>query len=219
MARSAARIAPSVTPKGAKPRHPGGRPKGATIANGAKRPGCPTLEEIEQMRLREPDDLHPLIAKAGRYAVKRIFDVMAGNVGSKAAPHVLRAAIHMREECVGPVVQQLKLGVSHSMLLAQVEESLAAEARVLTHGDPEGKAMLSEYVPVEKPKGDPITDPMVARHLVPRRPEVERDVAMAETIARMAEKEARRRNLTIDQIIDLPFADPARNPAAEAEEE
>jgi hypothetical protein len=198
----------------------GGRPRGATIANGAKRPGCPTLEEIEQMRLREPDDLHPLIAKAGRYAVKRIFDVMAGSVGSKAAPHVLRAAIHMREECVGPVVQELKLGVSHSMLLAQVEESLAADGRVLTHGDPEGKALLAEFAPVEKLRGNPITDPVVVKNYVPRRSDFDPQVAMADAIERMADREARRRNLTIDQIIDMPFADPdRRNPSGDTAEE
>lgn len=196
-----------------------GRPKGSTVANGAKRPGCPTPEEIEQMELREPEGMHPLVRKASRYATKRIFDVMAGNVGSKAAPHVLRAAIHMREECVGPVVQQLKLGVSHSMLLAQVEESLAADARVLTHGDPEGKALLAEYVPVEKLRGDEIRDPVVARNYVPRRSDFDPQVAMADAIERMTDREARRRNLTINQILDLPFASPDRNPSGEPAEE
>ena len=213
-------VSPKVVQSARRNGRKGGRPKGATIANGAKRPGCPTPKEIADMILREPEGMHPTAVRLTRWALKRITDVAAGAVGSKAAPHVLRAAIHLRAETVGEIAQIHKLGISHSMLISQVEnEGIAESMRLAAHGDPEGKALLAEYVPVEKLRGDPITDPVVAWNYVPRRSDFDPQVAMAEVIERMADREARRRTFTIDQIIDMPFASPDRNHSGEPAEE
>jgi len=70
--------------------------------------------------------------------------VLAGAVGFKAEPHVLRAAIHMREELMGAVVETVEVGLTHAMLVARIE----CEPDTLTHGDAEAETLLAEFKPM-----------------------------------------------------------------------
>jgi hypothetical protein len=177
-----------------------------------------TPSEIDELMLREFDGMHPLARKLSRYALRRVQDVAAGLVGSKMAPHVLRAALTLREETVGPVVQQLNVGVSLASMLAQIESGEVAEnMRLAAHGDEEGKALLASFTPVpQEETRDEVVQKNLSRANL-RRSDFEPQVSMEETLARMAATEHRRRNLTFPG--ELPdFSDPERRANFSAEE-
>jgi hypothetical protein len=161
--------------------------------------------------LREHPEMHPLARKLGRYALRRVQDVAGGLVGSKMAPHVLRAALTLREETVGPVVQQLNVGVSLATMLAQIESGEVGEnMRLAAHGDEEGKALLASFTPVHQEETrDPVVRANLSRANL-RRSDLDPSIELAATMERIALQEIRRRNLDFPDPESVDFSDPMR---------
>lgn len=102
-----------------------GRPKGSTEA-------VPRAEvrAIKACGLRLPENAKPEAAVAAEAAWERIADVMLERVHFTSAGHVLKAAIHIREEVCGPVTQRHEHAVkvepvSDSDLAGEIEQEQA----------------------------------------------------------------------------------------------
>lgn len=99
------------------PRPGSGRPRGSKNSRPRvlRPPGERYAELLAAKAWRVPSDAPHEAALLAGYALTRITDVVAGRVGHRLAPSVLRAALALRDSICPPVSQQINLDASFSL--------------------------------------------------------------------------------------------------------
>jgi hypothetical protein len=67
------------------------------------------MEAIKSAKIRLPKEASDVEAMVARYGFARICEVMAGTVGYRKAPSILKAAVLVREEICGPVARTINM--------------------------------------------------------------------------------------------------------------
>lgn len=125
---------------------PNGRPHGGKRADAGRKDGTKNtlgygeVKAVKAAGLRVPDDATKDQRELADRALERIADVMEAKVWHAQAGHVMKAAVHLREEICGSIKQKVEhslAGLTDEQLEAQYRAAVAKALEAqLADGEP-----------------------------------------------------------------------------------